>query len=134
MAFSNVHQKYLLEEEIEIFLEREFNLEIDCCVRGYHVFKSFWEAPIGSVLVAKHEDDPQSLIHDKFSVALVNNHQLTVGHLPKFKSKLAHFFIKHDGHISCKVTDYRRYSADLEQGGLEIPATITFWNKNEKII
>ena len=85
------------------------------------------------MLEAKHEDDPQSLIHDRFSVALVNIHQFTVGHLLKFTSKLAHFFIKHDGH-SCKMTGYRRYSADLEQGGLEIPATIIFWNKNEKIV
>ena len=91
ISFSKLHQKYLLEEEIEIVLEREFNFEIDCCVRGYHVFKSYWEAPIGLVLVAKHEDDPQSLIHDKFSVALVNIHQLTVGHLPQFMSKLSHF-------------------------------------------
>ena len=52
-------KKYLLEEEIEIFLEKQFVFAVNCCVRGYHFFKSFWDDPIGSVLSAKHEDDPQ---------------------------------------------------------------------------
>ena len=39
---------------------------MDCRVRGHHIFKSFWDAPIGSILSAKHEDDPQSLVHDKY--------------------------------------------------------------------
>ena len=39
--------------EIEIITETESTFEVDCCVRGYHYLKSFWEASIGSVLVAK---------------------------------------------------------------------------------
>ena len=35
------------------------------------------------------------------------------------------------GEISCIVTGTRRYSSDLEQGGLEIPCTLIF--KDEKI-
>ena len=41
----------------------------DCCVCGYHIFKSFWEAPLGLILITKHEVDPQSLIQDKFTIA-----------------------------------------------------------------
>ena len=63
---------------------------MNCCVRGYHIFKSFWDAPIGSILSAKHEDDPQSLVHDKYAIALINSESVTVDHLPKFMSKLAH--------------------------------------------
>ena len=49
-------------------------------------------------------------------------------------SKLAHFFVKHEGEIRCEITGSKRYSSDLEQGGLEIPAKITFQNSNERII
>ena len=57
-----------------------------------------------------------------------------MGHLPKFMSNLAHFFVKHDREIRCEITGSKRYSSDLEQGGLEIPAKIIFQNSNEKII
>ena len=99
MALTQWQEKYLLEEEIEIFLEKEFVFAVNCCVRGYHIFKSFWDAPIGSILSAKHEDDPQSLVHDKYTTALINSESVTVGHLPKFMSKLAYFFVKHAGKI-----------------------------------
>ena len=107
---------------------------VNCCVRGYHIFKSFWDAPIGSILSAKHEDDPQSLVHDKYAIALINSEPVTVGHLPKFMSKLAHFFVKHTGKIKRKITGSKRNSSDLEQGGLEIPAKIIVQNSNERII
>ena len=56
--------KYLLEEEIESFLEKEFVFAVNFCVRGSHFFKSFWYSPVGSILSAKHEDELQSLVHD----------------------------------------------------------------------
>ena len=73
------------------------------CVRGYHIFKSFWDAPIGSILSAKHEDDPQSLVHDKYTIALINSELVTEGHLPKFRSKLAHFFLSMLGKLGVKL-------------------------------
>ena len=57
-----------------------------------------------------------------------------MGHLPKFMSKLAHFFVKHARKIRCEVTGSKRYSSDLEQVGLQIPAKILFQNSNEKLI
>ena len=54
---------------------------MSCCVCGYHIFKSFWDVPIGSVLSAKHEDDSQSLVHDKYAFALINSESVTMGHL-----------------------------------------------------
>ena len=134
MALTQWQEKYLLEEEIEIFLEKEFVFAVNCCVRGYHIFKSLWDAPIGSILSAKHEDDPQSLVHGKYAFALINSESVIVGQLPKFMSKLAHFFVKHAGKIRCEITGSKRYSSDLEQGGLEIPAKIIFQNSNERII
>ena len=53
-----------------MFLEKEFVFAVNCFARGYHIFKSFWDAPIGSVLSAKHEDDTQSLIHGKYAYCI----------------------------------------------------------------
>ena len=61
-------------------------------------------------------------------LVLTHSDSVTVGHLPKFMSKLAHFFVKHDGEIRCEITGSKRYSSDLQQGSLEIPAKITFQN------
>ena len=36
--------------------------------------------------------------------------------------------------LSFLTTGSKRYSSDLEQGGLEIPAKIIFQNSNERII
>ena len=36
--------------------------------------------------------------------------------------------------FSFLTTSSKRYSSDLEQGGLEIPAKIIFQNSNERII
>ena len=55
---------------------------MNCCVRGYHIFKSSWDAPVGSILSAKHEHDPQSLVHDKYAIALIDSESVTVGDLP----------------------------------------------------
>ena len=41
-------------------------------------------------------------------------------------SELAHFFVKHAGKIRCEITDSKRYSSNLEQDGLEIPAKMIF--------
>ena len=35
-------------------------------------------------------------------------------------STLTYFFLKHGGHIKCEMTGGKKYSKDLEQGGLEI--------------
>ena len=80
------------------------------------------------ILSAKHEDNPQSLVHDKYVIALINSESATVADLPKFMSKLAHFFVKHAGKIRCEITGSKRYSSNLEQGGLEIPAKTIFQN------
>ena len=58
--------------------------------------------------------------HDNYAIALINSESVAVGHLPKFMSKLAHFFVKHAGKIRCEITGSKRYCFNLEQGGLEI--------------
>jgi len=50
----------------------------------------------------------------------------TVGHIPKTISTVSSIFIRCGGAIRCKVNGHRRYSADLEKGGLEIPCISTY--------
>ena len=57
---------------------------------------------------------------------------VTVGHIPKFMSKLTSFFLKHGGHIKFEITGGMKCSKDLEQGRLEIPARLTISSTNKK--
>ena len=43
------------------------------------------------------------------------------------------FFLKHDGHIKWEITGGKKYSKDLEQGELQIPARMTISNTNKKM-
>ena len=88
MDLPEFYLKQLWQEDLEVIIEKSFSFTVQCCIRGYHIFQSFWEAPIGSVLIAKHEDNPQSLIHEKFTIALLNNDSVTVDHISKFMFKL----------------------------------------------
>ena len=49
-------------------------------------------------------------------------------------SKLTYFFLKHGGHIKCEITGGKKYSKDLEQGGLEIPARLKISNTNKNVM
>ena len=42
------------------------------------------------------------------------------------------FFLKHGRHIKCEITGGKKYSKDLEEGGLEIHARLTTSNTNKK--
>ena len=94
MDLPEIHMKHLFQEEIEFIIENKFSFTVDCCVRDYPFFKLYREPPVSSILITKHEVDPQSLIHDKFAIALVNINSVTVGQIPKFMSKLKYFFYK----------------------------------------
>ena len=72
---------------------------------------------------------PGALVEDQYAMAIKNNAQ-TVGHVPKFLSKLVHFFQKHEGELLVEVIGERRFSFDLPQGGMEIPAKFTFKTEN----
>ena len=79
--------------------------------------------------MAKHEDDLQSLIHDMYAIALINSESVTVGPLPIFMSKLAHFFVMHAGKIRCEITGSKDTLSDLGQGSsmvVEIIKTFLF--------
>ena len=91
-------------------------------VRGYHVYQEVWEVCIGEILPCIREVGNR---HDPYAIA-VKKDDIVVGHLPRKIYGICSIFIRRGGEICCTVTNLRRYSADLAQGGMEIPCTLTF--------
>ena len=71
--------------------------EIESTVMGFHVYRNHWEPVIGEVL--KTCVEPQKEV-DKYVVAVVNNENNIIGHLPKGKSgkyaKTTFYFLRSD--------------------------------------
>ena len=116
--------------EIPVIFEKEFTVQ--CCIRGYYTYQSQWNAEVGAELGAVPDTRTTALVKDKYAIAVKNGKQ-TAGHIPMFLSKLTFFFLRYDGKVSIEVNGPRRYSADLIQGGLELPAEFTFQTSNEKL-
>ena len=51
----------------------------------------------------------------------VCNGDIVIGHVPRKISSVCLLYICRGGEIHCRVTGSRCFSADLEQGGLEVP-------------
>ena len=92
----------------------------ESAARGYHFYRSVWNARIGEQLQATQDDDNTE---DRFAVALTKNNQ-TVGHVPREQSRILWYFLSHGGKLTAEVTG-RRKRSPLVQGGLEIPCTFT---------
>jgi len=68
-------------------------------------------------------------IHDPLAVAIRKDDSV-VGHVPRAISAVCLSFICCGGLILCRVSESRCYSADLPQGGLEVPCVLTFQTSN----
>ena len=95
---------------------------IEAMVRGYHVYRDVWHATMAEQLPCQREIGN---VADPFAVAIVKSGAI-VGHVPRRISSVCSVFLRRNGSIVCCITGSRRYSADLVQGGLEIPCTLTF--------
>ena len=104
-----------------------YTFSVDSVVRGYHEYKDIWDADIdGLELPCKREPGNP---HDPSAVAVVKQSSGTsvvVGHVPRLIPMVCSIFIRRGGCIMCVVTGSRQYSADLPQGGLEIPCCYIF--------
>ena len=116
-----VHFKMAMADKHIMTTERE------CVVRGYHIYKEIWAAAIGEILNCQAEPGNQ---FDRYSVAVLKN-STPVGHLPKKLSCVFSLFIRRGGTIQCQVTGPRKYSSDLQQGGLEIPRVLILRGKQK---
>lgn len=94
------------------------------------MYQSIWTPMDGEVLSCARETGN---LHDPFSVK-VNKSMTIVGHLPRRISSTCSLFLHMGGSISCRVTGPRRYSADLIQGGLEIPCRLILSASTKKLI
>ena len=115
----NLTDQILKSDVIPIVTEGE--LEVECCLRGHHVYESNWDAKTRTC----HEKRPSALVEDKYAMTSKLK-DTTVGHVPKFLSKITYFFLKLGGNLVVKITGQRRYSQDLNQGGMELPGTYVF--------
>ena len=100
---------------------------IDAAIRGYHVYKEIWPSPIDEERLTCEREVGNS--HDPLSVAVkkvIDGRNTIVGHVPRRISPLCSVFIRRGGSIMCIVDGPRRYSADLPQGGLELPCKLLF--------
>ena len=91
-------------------------------MRGYHIYSDIWEASVGEQLPCEREAGNGA---DPFAVA-VKRSGAVVGHIPRKISSVCSLFLRRNGAMKVEMIGGRRYSADLPQGGLEIPCTITF--------
>ena len=131
VQYSLLNSLLVKDLEIPIFVEKQFTVQ--CCIRGYHTYQAQWNAEVGAKLNTAPDTRPAALVEDKYTIAVKHDEQ-TVGHVPKFLSKLTFFFfLKHGGKVIIKVNGPKRYSVDLKQGGMEVPAEFCFETCNEKL-
>ena len=97
--------------------------EVDSCIRGYHVYQAFWEANIGDIFRCKRESHNA---RDRYVVAVVDDIDKTIGHVPHKISHICSLFLRRGGDIVCVVMGSRRYSHNLPQGGLKVPCKLIF--------
>ena len=104
-------------------------IEIDSVIRGYHVYKDIWTAPLGEMLFCQREI---ANIHDRFAVAVIKESQV-VGHVRREISSICSIFLL-SGTIRCEVTGSRQYLLDLPQGGLHIPCKLRFSCSDQELM
>ena len=98
-------------------------------IRGYHIYKDIWPAPIGENLRCERESFNPA---DPYAVATLRG-EVVVGHVPRIISAACSAFLRRGGVISCEVTGARQYSADLSQGGMEVPCKLIFTAPSKEI-
>ena len=97
-------------------------LTVESRVRGLHVYKDTWTPSVGEELPCKRETGNDK---DRYAVAVMRGDTI-VGHVPRKISAACSLFLRRNGTIRCTVTGSRRFSADLPQGGLEVPCELKF--------
>ena len=74
--------------------------------------------------------------HGALSVAVlkeIGGENTIIEHVPRRISAVCNVFIRRGGRILCIVDGGRRYSADLPQGGLQVPCKLVFCTGKEEL-
>ena len=96
---------------------------------GHHIYHRIWTPELGECLVCEREP---TNVNDRCAVAIIKD-DVAVSQLPRAQSKIYSLFLFRNVTIDCFITRSRRYSADLPQGGLEVPCKLLFNGKREEI-
>jgi len=104
-------------------------VSVTSCLHGYHIYQETWTPFIGEILNCGREEDNE---HNRYTVAIYKSPEV-VGHVPSMISHMCSSFIRRGGIINCTVIGNRRFSRDLEQGGMEIPCTYTFKGQPKEV-
>jgi len=94
-----------------------------CCdleIMGYHVYQDIWEAEHGEILLCFRETENA---FDPFAIYVKKDAEVA-GHVPRKIVAICFIFAKNSA-IHCEVTEQRRYSQGISQGGLESPCCLT---------
>ena len=103
-----------------------FTFTFESMVRGYHEYQLIWGVPAVGEELNCHRELGNS--HDPYAVAVkkvISREERVTGHVPWRISAVCSLLIRRGGSILCTVWGSRRYSADLPQGGPEIPVKLT---------
>ena len=103
--------------------------KVSSVVRGFHVYQRSWSPSLEEQLQCLREAGNDK---DRYAVAVLR-HGSVVGHIPRRISAACLLFIERNGRIHCRITGTRQYSADLPQGGLEIPCVLTFEGDKKEV-
>jgi len=90
---------------------------------GYHICKDVPNPFFGEIVCCEREERNN---HDPYAVALKNAGTGAVGHVPQTISCICTLFLRQGGIVTASVTGPHRYSADLVQGGKEVPCKYIF--------
>ena len=82
----------------------EYEVFIKSSVRGYHAYFVDASVTIGEVLACEREDNNA---HDKYAIAVKNEAQLLVGHVPRELSKIFSRFLADYGDIEAECIGVR---------------------------
>ena len=71
-----------------------------------------------------------------YAIAVKVNSDLSgrkIRHAPKFISRFLYHFLRHGGTVTGCVNGARKFSFDLEQGGLQIPVKYSFTGSHRMV-
>ena len=91
------------------------------------MYKDIWNPEIGKVLICEQEFGN---LHNPYTVSVVCEDNIMVGHVPQTISALCYFFLRRNRTILSQATGRQHCSVDLPQGGMEVPCTLTFIGQN----
>ena len=103
---------------------------LESVVRGFHIYRAIWAGTSGEILSCSTEPGNSS---DAYAVGVKKDDNI-VGHVPRKFSAIFALFLNQSGTILCIPNGCRQYSADLPQGGLEIPCKYIFRGSEVKIL